>query len=105
MGLPSLVCCQVTYAPKLFLQELLANYSCPTKAEFKCGLCGAKGDASQQQSVCRWPKILVLQLARFSTDEAVPVEQRFSSYQKVICTPAMTSACRQAHSTAAETLL
>lgn len=77
----------------LFVQELLARFSKTTYTEeYKCGECGKKG-ASNQQAVCRWPRILVLQLARFSADESVPVERRADTIGKVSCSPEHASEC------------
>lgn len=71
----------------LSLQELLARFSSTTQAEdYKCGKCGKEG-ASNQLTVSRWPRILVLQLARFSASESVPVEQRCATIGKVNCSP------------------
>ena len=66
-----------------FWQEIFEEYSSPTQIEYRCDQCGAKQASSKQASVCRWPHILVLHLARFSVDEAVPLELRMSSSHKV----------------------
>ena len=69
----------------LFLQDLLAKFTNTTHAEdYKCGKCGKRG-ASNQLTVCRWPAILILQLAWFSANDSLPVEQRAATVGKVGC--------------------
>ena len=68
----------------LLSQELCEKYS-RTEQTDECGWCAAKEGANHQQTVCRWPQILILQLARFSVDESLPLKQRAASSQKVSC--------------------
>lgn len=67
----------------LLSQEMFEKYS-HTEQTDECGWCGAKEGANHQQTVYRWPLILILQLARFSVDESLPVKQRVASSQQVL---------------------
>ena len=67
----------------LMWQDLLKDFSCPTKTEYKCE-CGKESeDACSQITVQRLPEVLVLQLHRFHVDEAVAPEQRAATGTKV----------------------
>ena len=65
-------------------QEVLAHYKRQDKVYFRCSRCKAvTHDAQQQLSVCCWPKVLVLQLSRFGTNEDVAIELRATTLYKV----------------------
>ena len=68
----------------LVSQELLAHYKRQDKVVFRCSHCKTVSDDAQQQlTVCCWPKVLMMQISRFGTNEDIPIGLRATALYKV----------------------
>lgn len=98
MGLPFLVCCQ-GYSDTNMLQNCCSCRNCwrstaaPQQQSFSVTSVAQRRTQVNSRACVSGPHILLLQLARFTADEAVPLPQRCASYEKASCIPAMTCAC------------